>query len=118
MIKILQKLFFISVNDRGQMFFIELLFTCLLLVIFIFSYTHIKIDDKTNETIMYFKVQDIVTIAEAKQIVDSAEINKIIDFYMPNAKKGGKRCIVKDTNVWESKNSNPQKHEIRIKVCY
>ncbi len=127
----LQKQFFISANSKGQLFIFEILFVMLILLIFVFAYSHVKIESNAQDLLMNFKISDVITIITAKQITDSNEIKKVVEFYLPNSKYAisingiekdpaittENNCIVKDVNVYDANSGVLNHTNVKIAFC-
>lgn len=127
----LQKQFFISANDKGQLFFFEILFVMLILLIFVFAYAHIKIESNAQDLLMNFKTSDVITIITAKQIIIVEEIKKVIEFYLPNSKytisindiekystiTTEKECMAKETIIYDANLGVLKTTTVKIVVC-
>lgn len=131
MMKILQRQFFISANKKGQLFFFEILFVMLILLIFVFAYGHIKIESNAQDLLMTFKASDVITIITAKQITTINEMKNIISFYLPNSKYAifinavekystittENKCIAKETRIFDANSGVLNDTNVKITFC-
>ncbi len=127
----LQKQFFISANNKGQLFFFEILFVMLILLIFVFAYAHIKIESNAQDLLMNLKTSDVITIITAKQITDSNEIKKVVEFYLPSSKYTifindiekhstitvENKCLIKEVNVYDANSGVLNHTNVKIAFC-
>ena len=117
-----------SVNSKGILFLVEILFVFLFLAIFILAYSNINYSYNDSKIINYYKCQDIFVLSVAKNLSIN-EIKDLIQQYLPNSdyviddkntkienlNNNKKECYAKTILIY---NDFPTtKKEMYIKIC-